>query len=181
MKRKFLIGLGLAFGCGATQAQTILPDTVRPSIIITDEPYPSDNETIKAIYEANGLHFQDPRAPRFLFLDRKGRVALGIGGYVKGTMSVDMNGISNSSDFVTADIPVPKQPDMRNQFQMDASTSRLFLKLRGKRTAVGDFMVYLESDFRGQGQGSYNMRLRQAYIQLGALKVGKAWSTFGKP
>ena len=80
MKRKYLIGLGLAIGCGATQAQTILPDTVRPSIIITDEPYPSDNETIKAIYEANGLHFQDPRAPRFLFLDRKGRVALGIGG-----------------------------------------------------------------------------------------------------
>ena len=181
MKRKYLIGLGIAIGCGATQAQTILPDTVRPSIIITDEPYPSDNETIKAIYEANGLHFQDPRAPRFLFLDRKGRVALGIGGYVKGTMSVDMNGISNSPDFVTADIPVPKQPNMRNQFQMDASTSRLFLKLIGKRTAVGDFTVYVESDFRGQGEGSYNMRLRQAYIQLGALKVGKAWSTFCDP
>ena len=36
MKRKFLISLGLAIGCGATQAQTILPDTVRPSIILTD-------------------------------------------------------------------------------------------------------------------------------------------------
>ena len=181
MKRKLLIGLGVALGCGASQAQTILPDAVQPSIIVTDEPYPSDNETIKAIYEANGLHFQDPRAPRFLFLDRKGKVALGIGGYVKGTMSVDMGGIVNNPDFVTADIPVPKQPDMRNQFQMDASTSRLFLKLVGKQTPVGDFTVYMESDFRGQGEGSYNMRLRQAYIQLGSIRAGKAWSTFCDP
>ena len=71
MKRKYLIGLGLAIGCGATQAQTILPDTVRPSIIITDEPYPSDNETIKAIYEANGLHFQDHVRPVSSFSTEK--------------------------------------------------------------------------------------------------------------
>lgn len=181
MNSKYLIAVALAVGNGPNRAQTILPDTLRPSVIVTDEPFPSDNEAIKAIYEANGLHFQDPRAPRFLFLDRKGRVALGIGGYVKGTLSADMGGIADSPDFVTADIPVPKQPDMRNQFQMDASTSRLFLKLVGKRTPVGDFTVYLESDFRGQAAGSYNMRLRQAYIQLGNLKAGKAWSTFCDP
>lgn len=181
MKKKYLISLCLFIGCSAIQAQSILPDTIRPSVIFTDESYPSDNETIKAIYEANGLHFQDPRAPRFLFLDRKGRVALGIGGYVKGTVSVDMDGIANNLDFVTADIPVPKRPDMRNQFQMDASTSRIFLKLVGKRTPVGDFTVYLESDFRGQDVGSYDMRLRQAYIQLGKIRAGKAWSTFCDP
>lgn len=181
MKKKILFGICFAFGGCALQAQAIQPDTIRPSLIITDEHSASDNETIKAIYEANGLHFQDPRAPRFLFLDRKGRVALGIGGYVKGTMSVDMDGISNNIDFVTSEIPVPKQPGMRSQFQMDASTSRLFLKLVGKRTPIGDFMVYMESDFRGQNAGSYDMRLRQAYIQLGRIRVGKAWSTFCDP
>jgi len=181
MKRKYLIGLGMVFLCGATRAQVMRTDTVRSFVIVTDEQQTSDNETIKAIYEANGKHFQDPRAPRFLFMDRKGKVALGIGGYVKGTLSVDMAGIANNTDFVTADIPVPKRPDMRNQFQMDASTSRLFLKLVGKRTPVGDFTVYLESDFRGQSEGSYNMRLRQAYIQLGSLRAGKAWSTFCDP
>ena len=178
MKRKFLIGLGLAIGCGATQAQTILLDTIQPSVIVTDEQQTTDNGVIKAMYEANGLHFQDPRAPRFLFMDRKGKVALGIGGYVKGTMSIDMGGISDNLDFVTADIPAPKQPDMRNQFQMDASTSRIFLKLVGDNTTVGDFTVYVETDFRGKDGHQYNLRLRQAYIKLGNVLFGKARSTF---
>ena len=178
MKRKFLIGLGLAIGCGATQAQTVLLDTIRTSVIVTDERQTSDNEIIKAMYEANGRHFQDPRAPRFLFMDRKGKVALGIGGYVKGTMSVDMGGISDNLDFVTADIPVPKQADMLNQFQMDASTSRLFLKLVGRNTAVGNFSVYVESDFRGKDGHQYDLRLRQAYIRLGNLLFGRTRSTF---
>ena len=178
MKKITLIGLGLAIGCGATQAQTVLLDTIRTSVIVTDERQTSDNEIIKAMYEANGRHFQDPRAPRFLFMDRKGKVALGIGGYVKGTMSVDMGGISDNLDFVTADIPVPKQPDMLNQFQMDASTSRLFLKLVGRNTAVGNFSVYVESDFRGKDGHQYDLRLRQAYIRLGNLLFGRTRSTF---
>ncbi|MBR6538806.1 MAG: porin [Bacteroides sp.] len=181
MNKKLFFSLCTLLGWGAMQAQVIQPDTLRPSVILTDEPHHTDNEAIKAIYEANGLHFQDPRAPRFLFLDRKGRVAMGIGGYFKGTLSADMGGIANSLDFVTADIPTPNRPDMRSQFQMDASTSRIFLKLVGKQTPVGDFTVYLESDFRGQSAGSYNMRLRQAYIQLGHIRAGKAWSTFFDP
>lgn len=181
MNKKLFIALTLAGSGCALQAQEVVSDTIFTSVIITDEPRQSDNETIKAIYEANGLHFQDPRAPRFLFLDRKGRVALGIGGYMKGTMSVDMGGIANNPDFVTADIPTPNRPDMRSQFQMDASTSRIFLKLVGKRTPVGDFTVYLESDFRGGNAGSYAMRLRQAYIQLGRIRAGRSWSTFCDP
>ena len=178
MKRKFLIALVLAIGCSASQAQIILLDTIQTSVIVTDEPQTTDSGVIKAMYEANGRHFQDPRAPRFLFMDRKGKVALGIGGYVKGTMSVDMDGISDNIDFVTADIPAPKQPDMRNQFQMDASTSRLFLKLVGDNTAVGDFTVYVETDFRGKNGHQYDLRLRQAYIKFGNFLFGKARSTF---
>lgn len=178
MKRKYLIGLGIAIGCGASQAQIILEDTVWTSVIVTDKPQTTDKKVIKAMYEANGKHFQDPRAPRFLFMDRKGKVALGIGGYVKGTVSVDMDGISDNLDFVTADIPAPKQPDMRNQFLMDASTSRLFLKLVGANTAIGNFTAYVETDFRSKNGHQYDLRLRQAYIRLGNLLFGRARSTF---
>ena len=178
MKRKLLIGLGIAIGCGASQAQIILEDTVWTSVIVTDKPQTTDKKVIKAMYEANGKHFQDPRAPRFLFMDRKGKVALGIGGYVKGTVSVDMDGISDNLDFVTADIPAPKQPDMRNQFLMDASTSRLFLKLVGANTAIGNFTAYVETDFRSKNGHQYDLRLRQAYIRLGNLLFGRARSTF---
>ena len=91
----------LAFGFGTIQAQDTLVVITRPAIIITDNEQSSDSEVIRRMYEQNGRHFQDPRAPRFLFVDRTGKVALGIGGYVKGTMSADMGGISNNLDFVT--------------------------------------------------------------------------------
>ena len=146
--------------------------------ILTSKVNAQDSLLIRKMYEANGQHFQDPRAPRFLFMDKEGKVALGIGGYVKGTMSVDMDGISDNLDFVTADIPAPPQTTMRNQFQMDASTSRIFLKLVGNDTKVGDFTVYLETDFRGKNGHQYDLRLRQAFIQFGGWKVGKARTTF---
>ena len=133
MKRKILVGI-LTMVCG----------------LFTQPVDAQDSLLIRKMYEANGQHFQDPRAARFLFMDKEGKVALGIGGYVKGTMSVDMDGISDNLDFVTYDIPAPSQADMRNQFQMDASTSRIFLKLVGSNTSAGDFTVYLESDFRGK-------------------------------
>ena len=179
MKKRIVTSILFVAGC-LSVFPTIAQDSIvtRPVIIVTDKEQSGDSEIIRKMYESNGEHFQDPRAPRFLFIDRQGKVALGIGGYVKGTMSVDMDGISNNLDFVTADIPVPNQADMRSQFQMDASTSRLFLKLVGENTQVGDFTVYLESDFRGKNGHQYDMRLRQAYIQFWHLKIGRARTTF---
>ena len=146
--------------------------------ILAQKVNAQDSLLIRKMYEANGQHFQDPRAARFLFMDKEGKVALGIGGFVKGTMSVDMDGISDNLDFVTYDIHAPMKTDMRNQFQMDASTSRIFLKLVGADTKVGDFTVYLESDFRGKNGHQYDLRLRQAYIQFGGWKIGRARTTF---
>ncbi|MBQ5750286.1 MAG: hypothetical protein IIV86_03055, partial [Bacteroidaceae bacterium] len=149
MKKVFISTMVGVVSCMGAHGQIALPDTTHhhhSAVIVTTEknnPQNASYEVMKAMYEANGRHFQDPRAPRFLFLDRKGRVALGIGGYVKGTMSVDMGGIANSPDFITAEIPAPPQPDMRNQFRMDASTSRLFFKLVGRNKAVGEFTVYI--------------------------------------
>ena len=161
MNRKILVGI-LSMVCG----------------LFTQAVDAQDSLLIRKMYESNGEHFQDPRAARFLFMDKEGKVALGIGGYVKGTMSVDMDGISDNLDFVTYDIPAPMQTDMRNQFQMDASTSRIFLKLVGSNTNVGDFTVYLESDFRGKNGHQYDLRLRQAFIQFGGWKIGRAKTTF---
>lgn len=182
MKRAILTVLPLLMVGTLAMAQHTHNDSIHQSAVIVSDGHNnaqhSSYEVMKAMYEANGRHFQDPRAPRFLFLDRKGRVALGIGGYVKDTMSYDIAGIADNVDFVTAAIPVPAQPDMRNQFMMDASTSRIFFKLVGRNSLVGNFTVYLESDFRGRAPGYYAMRLRQAYVQLWNVKVGRSWSTF---
>ena len=183
MKKFFVFTLLIVSVYMVGMSQVVPNDSIHhhSAVVVTTEHNNARNnsyEIIKAMYEANGRHFQDPRASRFLFLDRKGRVALGIGGYVKGTMSIDIGGIANNRDFVTATIPAPKQPDMCNQFLMDASTSRLFFKLVGSNKVVGDFTVYLESDFRGTSAGYYGMRLRQAYVQLWRFKAGRFWSTF---
>lgn len=60
-------------------------------ILLWGETPPND-ELMAMFYDTRLLHFQDPRAPRFLLIDRKGRAALGIGGYVKATASYDFGG-----------------------------------------------------------------------------------------
>lgn len=147
-------------------------------ILLWGETPPND-ELMAMFYDTRLLHFQDPRAPRFLLIDRKGRAALGIGGYVKATASYDFDGALPNRDFVTYDIPVPRNPAERNQYQMDVSTTRLFLKLVGANSVLGKYTVYVESDFRG-GQ-DYGFRLRQAYVNARGFLVGQTWSTFVDP
>ncbi len=135
----------------------------------------ANGDIIALLYDMESPHFQDPKAPRFLLYDQKRKFALGIGGFVRMTASYDFNGISDDKDFVPYDIPVPNTPAKRNQFQMDAATSRIFLELVGSNRLLGDFNVYIESDFRGQ---SNNLRLRQAYMSFRGFLFGQSWSTY---
>ena len=73
-------------------------------------------EHIAMMYSRENLAFEDPAAPRFLFLDKKGRVALGIGGYVKGVGMYDVNGAIDDNGFTTYEIPVPFDPAQRQRF-----------------------------------------------------------------
>ena len=122
----------------------------------------NNNEILNIFKETESPYFQDPQAPRFILLDRKNRVAFGIGGYIKTTISYDFAGIADDVDFITYDIPVPRGTD-KSQFQMDASTSRIFFKLVGNNPVMKKFTAYIETDFRG---GNYALHLRQAYLSF---------------
>ncbi len=135
----------------------------------------ANGDIIALLYEMESPHFQDPKVPRFLLYDQKRKFALGIGGFVRMTASYDFNGISDNIDFVPYDIPVPNNPAEHNQFQMDASTSRIFFELVGSNRLLGDFNVYIESDFRGLNK---NFKLRQAYISFRGFLFGRSWSTY---
>lgn len=74
----------------------------------------------------------------FLLMDRKGKFALGIGGYVRATAEYDFGGIVDDIDFIPAFIP--NSSKIKNQFQMDANTSTIFLKLVGHTKLLGDFI-----------------------------------------
>ena len=178
MKRVFLLMFALFFVASVVNAQPFKEKGKgeRALIFITGDNVPNEVKvTVNMFKENESPYFQDPRAPRFIMVDRKNRVAFGIGGYVKATTSYDFAGIVDDVDFVTYDIPVPKGVFDRSQFIMDASTSRLFFKLVGENKFLKKFTAYIETDFRGN---NYALRLRQAYISFRGVLIGQSWSTF---
>ena len=94
---------------------------------------------------------------------------LGIGGYLKTTMEYDFNGIVDDVDFIPALIPQPGSTSVRNQFQMDASTSTIFLKLVGRTKHLGNFIVYTAGNFRGSGK---TFELQNAYLSFLGFTMG---------
>ena len=122
------------------------------------------------------MRFHDPNAPRFLLTDQKGKFALGIGGYVRATAEYDFNGIVNDVDFYPALIPQRGSGNFaKNQFQMDITTSTLFLKLVGRTKHLGDFVVYTAGNFRGDGK---TFELQNAYAQFLGFTIGYSYGSF---
>lgn len=151
-------------------------DIPERTFVITNGDTKLPYEIVVLLYSPNDLHFQDPGAPRFLFLDRKGKLALGIGGYVKGQMMYDFDGAIDDNGFTTYKIPVPLDPAERNRLGADASHSTIYLKLVGQ-TSLGYLTVYEQTNFSGEDD-SYGMQIKQAYVSLGNVTAGLARSTF---
>ena len=79
-------------------------------------------------------------------------------------------------DFYPALIPNKGSADRaRNQFQMDISTSTLFLKLVGHTKRLGDFVVYTAANFRGDGK---TFELQNAYATFLGFTLGYSYGNF---
>lgn len=85
----------------------------------------------------------------------------------------DFGGIVDDIDFVPANIPSSSK--IKNQFQMDASTATIFLKLVGHTRLLGDFTVYTAGNFRG---GDKTFQLRNAYMSFRNITVGYTYGGF---
>lgn len=73
------------------------PDTMlipERAVVVTGD-HRKASDLVAVLYNRSDLHYSDPNAPRFLFFDREGRVAFGIGGYAKGTLQYDFDGSIN--------------------------------------------------------------------------------------
>lgn len=174
-KSALLLALLPVMAVNASERCDSLPP--RAVILSGDAAHPDVAGNLAEMYSRANLAFEDPDAPRFLFLDKKGTVALGIGGSLRAIGSYDMDGAIASDEFVTNEIPVPFNPAQRQRFGATAAYSSLFLKLVTKRTRVGRVIVYIQSNFAG-GDGGYGMQLKQAYVSVGHVTMGKARSTF---
>ena len=152
------------------QQKDLYPELEGPGpVVIISKDKNGKEELINVFEETQRPHFHDPRAPRFLLTDQQGKFALGIGGYLKTTMEYDFNGIVDDVDFIPALIPQPGSTAVRNQFQMDASTSTIFLKLVGRTKHLGNFIVYTAGNFRGSGK---TFELQNAYLSFLGFTMG---------
>lgn len=136
-------------------------------------------DLVGIIYSRDNLYFNEPGAPRFLFFDKEGKIAFGIGGSVKGTAHYDFNGaIGEGPDFTTYDIPVPADPANRQALGADLSHSSIYLRLVGRTTRFGYYSAFLQTNFTGDAPGKYGFLLKQAYMTLGPWLGGLTNSTF---
>lgn len=150
-----------------------------PERAIVSGNHVAGRDLVAILYDKTDLHFSDPNAPRFLFLDRQGKVALGIGGYVKGTVQYDFNGsIDDGASFVNYDIPVPNDPARRQQFWGNVNHSTIFLQMVGRSSRFGYYQLYIQTNFTGNGKTGYGVKVKQAYASLGNVTMGLTRSTF---
>lgn len=182
---KTLIAAVVAVAATAPTASALKPKEYPDTLMIPKRAVVVSGDETKSgslmaiLYDTSDLHFTDPSAPRFLFLDRQGKVALGIGGYVKGTVQYDFGGsINDGASFITYDIPVPMNPAQRNQFYGNANHSTIFLQLVGHSEKFGYYQMYIQTNFSGDGATGYGLKLKQAYLKVGYVTVGLANSTF---
>lgn len=174
LKAVFLLcGIGLSTSAAYAQKKVIIEDETPTGVVIVTIDKAGD-EIIRIMNESQIPYIHDPKAPRFLLMDQKGKFALGIGGYVRGTAEYDFGGIVDNIDFYPA--LIPNSGKIKNQFQMDATTSRIFLKLVGNSKMLGDFVVYTAGDFRGDGGKIF--RLVNAYVSFRNITAGYTYGSF---
>lgn len=173
--QKAVLSLGIGLCTVNAEAQKVIIENEEPGAVVIVARDQAGDEIVKIMRNTQIPRFQEPKAPRFLLLDSKGRFALGIGGYVKTTAEYDFGGISDDVDFYPSLIPNKGQTYVRNQFQMDATTSTIFLKLVGRTKNLGEFIVYTAGDFRG---GDKVFALRNAYISFLGFTAGYDYGSF---
>ena len=109
--------LGMGFLSAPAKAQKVVIEDDAPNSIVLVSQDKAGDEIVRIMNETQSPRFHDPKAPRFVLTDRKGRFALGIGGYVKATAEYDFGGISDDVDFHPSMIPNGGQNYVRNQFR----------------------------------------------------------------
>lgn len=120
--------------------------------------------------------FNAPKTPNFTILSKNQKYAMGLGGYVKGTISMDFNGaINNAAYFTTSAIPINPLPGNDKLLQYNVNQSSLsynFISLSDKKTKFG---AYINMNFSGENYSPY---IEDAYITYGGLLLGRTTSLF---
>lgn len=177
MKRISKLILLSAFGfmtaaSASAQSWVEMTDDATPVICIS-ETINEAPDVVEIFQSTQSLYHHDPRAPRFILVDQKGKWALGIGGYLQTKIEYDFDKAVDNVDFLPSAIQRGSAPS--SQFRMDMTNSTLFLKLVGTSRLLGDFEVFTSANWRGSGLG---LQLQNAYMSTKYLKIGYSVGSF---
>ena len=124
-------------------------------------------------------HFQDPRAPYFLFMSKDSKFAMGIGGVVRMRGWYDWGGIIPYNGFIPQAISVPRNNIARRKISTTPAGTALYFRVIGNNHKLGDYQLYIETNFDGYNQ--VGMKLKKAYATVNDWTIGYANSTFSDP
>lgn len=124
-------------------------------------------------------HFQDPRAPYFLFMSRDARLAMGIGGVVRMRGWQDWKGVMNTSGFIPYDISVPADKVRRRKLGTTPAGTTLYFQVLGSNKGLGNYQLFIEANFNGYRSRDFN--LKKAFATVNDWTIGYTNSTFSDP
>lgn len=137
-----------------------------------------DTAVIKVLYENAPKYFNAPDMPRFAIVGKDRKFYLGIGGYVKGTLSYDLgNPIESPVYFETSLIPMDNPPGNGALVQFSAATSNLFFNFVALPHTKNKIGAYVNFNFTGS-PNTYGFSLRAAYLTYRNFIVGYNSSLF---
>lgn len=137
-----------------------------------------DTVVLKVLEDNAPKYFNAPGMPRFSVIGKDQEFYLGIGGYIRGTLSYDMgNPIESPLYFITSAIPMDNAPGNSSLFQMSAASSNIFFNFVALPQTQDKVGAYVDFGF-GEGMGNYGFSLKAAYLTYRNWTVGYSTSLF---
>ena len=134
---------------------------------------------IAEFYVDQYRHFQDPKAPYFMFMSKDANMALGVGGVVRMRGWYDWGGSIPTNGFVPYFINIPKDPTSRRKLAATPAGTAIFMTIIGRNTRFGNVLGYIEGGFNGWN--NIGFKLKKAYVNINDWTIGYATSTFVDP
>ena len=137
-----------------------------------------DTIVLKVLEENAPKYFNAPGMPRFSVIGKEREFYLGIGGYIRGSMSYDFgNPIGSPIYFVTSAIPMDAARGNGSLVQMSAASSNLFFNFVALPHTDNKVGAYIDFGF-ANGMDNYGFSLKAAYMTYRNFTIGYTTSLF---
>ena len=137
-----------------------------------------DTAVLRVLIQNAPDYFNAPDMPRFAIVGKERKFYLGIGGFLKTSVSYDLgNPINNGLGFTTSSIPMDNLPGNESLVQMNAGASNLFFNFVALPHTKNQIGAYINFDFSGNG-ANYGLSLKSAYLTYKGFSFGYKPSLF---